>query len=172
MLRLREGEELPLPDTVQAVLAARLDTLPAEHKALLCDAAVFGESFWDGGVAALADGGRDQVPPAMGALVERQLVRPVASSSLAGETEYLFWHALARDVAYAELPKRVRVVKHRAALSWLEGRAEGRGAEFAERLAHHALTALEPAREVGEEAVAEELRRPASSTSSPPPTSP
>ena len=76
----------------------------ATHKAVLCDAAVFGESFSAGGVAALA-GGRtsDDVAAVMAALAERQLVRPAASSSLAGEAEYLFWHALARDVAYAQL---------------------------------------------------------------------
>ena len=76
VLQLKEGEELPLPDTVQAVLAARLDTLPPAHKALLCDAAVFGETFWAGGVAAV--GGRDteEVRSIMDALATRQLVRP------------------------------------------------------------------------------------------------
>ena len=161
LVELKQGETLPLPRNVHAVLAARLDTLAPEHKALLCDAAVMGESFWDGGVVALADRGRDEVTAALATLVERQLLREGATSTLAGETEYLFWHALTRDVAYGELPKRVRVVKHRAALSWLEVRSEGRGLEFAERLSYHAITALELAREVGEQAVAKELRLPA-----------
>ena len=79
LLQLKDGAELPLPDTVQAVLAARLDTLPPEHKMLLCDAAVFGESFWAGGVAALAERSAAEVEAALAALAERQLVRRLVS---------------------------------------------------------------------------------------------
>ena len=61
MLRLKHGAELPLPDSVQAVLQARLDTLVPEHKALLCDAAIFGERFWAGGVGALAGGAQAEL---------------------------------------------------------------------------------------------------------------
>ena len=158
VLRLKEGEALPLPDTVQAVLAARLDTLPPDQKALLCDAAVFGQSFWDGGVAALA--GRDpaDVRSGMAFLAERQLVRAVVSSSLAGETEYLFWHALARDVAYAELPKRARVQKHAAAAGWLEAKAGDRVLEYAQMLAHHSVTGMDLALALGDSDTAAELR--------------
>jgi len=148
VLELRKGEELPLPDTVQAVLAARLDTLPADHKAVLCDAAVFGESFWTGAVAALAGRSADEVGEIVAGLSERQLVRPVAASRLEGETEYLFWHTLARDVAYAALPKRSRIRKHAAAADWLET-AAGEGAEeFAAVLAHHYVTAHDLAQEL------------------------
>ncbi len=161
VLRMKEGEELPLPGTVQAVLQARLDTLPAGHKALLCDAAIFGESFWDGALAALSGQAADQVRTVMGALVERQLVRPVASSSLSGETEYLFWHAVARDVAYAQLPKKMRAHKHeRAALS-LEEKAGDRTADFSQLLAHHFVTALDLARATAEHQLAEALLDPA-----------
>ena len=143
VLQLREGEELPLPDTVQAVLAARLDTLPPDHKALLSNAAVFGQSFWDGGVAALA--GRDpaDVRSGMAFLAERQLVRAVRSSSLAGETEYLFSHALARDVAYAQLPRKSRAQKHAAAAGWLEAKLGDRVEDLAEVVAHHYATSLD-----------------------------
>ena len=146
VLRLREGIELPVPDTVQAVLAARLDTLPEEQKALLCDAAVFGESFWGGGVAALAGREEADVDGVMSTLAQRQLVRPVVSSSLEGASEYLFWHALTRDVAYGELPRRARIDKHTGAAEWLEGRAADRADEFAGVLAHHYLTAHDLAR--------------------------
>ena len=159
-LRLKEGEELSLPDTVQAVLAARLDTLPPAHKALLCDAAVFGETFWDGGVAALSGSNASEVEDVMAALAERQLVRPALSSSLAGEAEYFFWHALTRDVAYGELPKRARAQKHTAAADWLEAKAGERGEEFAEILAQHYVSALEFARAAGDEDVASPLLAP------------
>jgi tetratricopeptide (TPR) repeat protein len=133
------------------VLAPRLDTLPEEHKALLCDAAIFGESFWGSGVATLAGREATVVDGIMSCLTQRQLVRPVVSSSLEGESEYLFWHALTRDVAYGELPRRVRVDKHIGAADWLEGRAADRVDEFAGVLAHHYLTAHD---------LAQDLRRP------------
>ena len=159
-LRLDDGTELPLPGTVQAVLQARLDTLPAGYKALLCDAAVFGESFWEGGVHALASGSA-QLKDALAALVSRQLVRKAGSSSLAGEGEYLFWHALARDVAYDELPKRVRMEKHAAAAAWLEATAGERVQDFAEKLVHHVLTGMDIAQEVGQADRYEQMRDPA-----------
>ena len=161
VLRLKEGAELPLPDTVQAVLAARLDTLPPDHKALLCDAAVFGESFWGGGVAALAACDADEVERAMIALAERQLVRPTVSSTLAGEREYLFWHALARDVAYEQLPRRARVRKHEEAALWIEGQAGERATDVAEVLAHHYVSALDLSRALRDAAVTARLAGPA-----------
>ncbi len=132
---------MPLPDTVQAVIAARLDALPASHKAVLCDAAVLGETFWDGGVMALSDRDRDEVDDVLAALIERQLVRPVRSSSLKDENEYLFWHALARDVAYEQLPRRARLRKHQDAGEWIERKAGERIDDVAEILAHHFDTA-------------------------------
>ena len=148
-LHLAADTDLPLPESVQAVLAARLDTLPAGHKALLCDAAVIGETFWRGGVAALSGCGTSAVDEAMAALAARDLVRPVAASSMVGEPEYLFWHALARDVAYGQLPRRVRARKHEAAALWIERQTGGRRGEFADVLAHHYVTALELARASG-----------------------
>ena len=145
-LRLAASEELPLPDTIQAVLAARLDTLPPMDKALLCDAAVIGESFWRGAVAALSACSPLEVDDAMNVLMGRDLVRPVITPSMEGEAEYLFWHALARDVAYAEMPRRTRLEKHLAAADWLEGAAGERADEFADILAHHYVTALDLAK--------------------------
>ena len=160
-LRLREGERLPLPETVQAVLAARLDTLPPEHKAMLCDAAVFGESFWAGGVAALGGHESGDVREVMTLLAERQLVRPVVRSSLEGEAEFLFWHALARDVAYEQLPRRVRAGKHEKAALWVEESAGERSADFAEILAYHYTSALSLALALHDRALAVKLERPA-----------
>ena len=66
--------DLPLPETVQAVIAARLDTLPPDHKAILCDAAVIGETFWRGGVAAVSGRDAGAVDKVMAALAVRDLV--------------------------------------------------------------------------------------------------
>ncbi len=154
-------QDLPLPDTVHAVLAARLDTLPPGHKALLCDAAVFGETFWRGGVAALSDVEGIVLDEAMAALLARDFVRPVASQTAEGEQEYLFWHALARDVAYGQLPRTVRARKHQAAAAWIAQRSGERRDEVAEVLAHHYATALDLARAAGDAELAAELRDPA-----------
>ncbi len=156
-LHLEVTEELPLPETVQAVLAARLDTLSPEHKAFLCDAAVIGETFWRGGVAALSGCAASEVEEAMEALADRDLVRPMVSASMAGEAEYIFWHALARDVAYAQLPRRVRLAKHTAAADWLRAKA----GERVEELAYHYATALDLARATGDRERAEGLLGPA-----------
>jgi len=160
-LHLRAGENLPLPDTVQAVLAARLDTLPPEHKAVLSDAAVFGETFWSGGVAALAQRSEEEVAAVVADLGERQLVRPASTSSFAGEPEHLFWHGLVRDVVYGELPRGARARKHASAAAWLESKVGGRVDELAEILAYHYVTALDLSRAAGEPVLAESLLEPA-----------
>jgi len=160
-LHLRAGEDLPLPDTVQAVLAARIDTLPPEHKAVLSDAAVFGETFWSGGVAVLAQRSEEEVDAVLTDLAERQLVRPASTSSFAGEPEHLFWHGLVRDVVYGQLPRGARAKKHASAAAWLESKAGGRVEELAEILAFHYVTALDLAQMAGEPELAESLLEPA-----------
>ena len=62
---LRAGADLPLPDSIHALLAARLDTLPANRKGLLTDAAVFGKVFWDGPLVAMGDRDPAQVATAL-----------------------------------------------------------------------------------------------------------
>ena len=145
-LRVESSADLPLPETVQAVLAARLDSLPAGQKAVLCDASVIGESFWRGCVAVLSGRSLAGVDEALADLTARGLLRPVERSSMAGEVEHLFWHAVVRDVAYTQMPRRLRLEKHRATAGWLEGAVGDHADEFAEILAHHYLTALDLAK--------------------------
>ena len=152
------GLARPLPDTVHAVLAARLDTLPADQKAALCGAAVLGETFWCGAVAAVCDLDAAATRAALAGLVARELVRPAATSTLDGETEYLFWHALARDVAYGRLPRKARARQHRAAGRWLEEQTGERAGEFSEILAYHYERGLEYAVAAGDEELAATLR--------------
>ena len=154
---LATAADLPVPETVQAVIAARMDTLPPDHKAILCDAAVIGETFWRGGVAAVSGGDPGEVDEIMGALAVRDFVRPVVTPTIKGESEYLFWHALVRDVAYGQLPRKVRARKHEAAAHWIERRAGERGDEYAEILAHHYGAALDLARSTGDEELAGSL---------------
>ncbi len=135
--------ELPpgfsVPDSVQAVLAARIDLLPPAEKAALQAAAVIGRTFWTGPVYELVAG----ESPDIGVLEERDFVRRRPGSSLAGEREYVIKHALTREVAYATLPKARRARLHAAFAAWLERRAEERD-ELAPLVAHHFAEAVRP----------------------------
>ena len=132
-----------VPDSVQAIIAARLDTLPADRKSLLQDAAVVGKVFWAGALAAMGDRDPSDVTQALHELARKELVRPVRASSMAGEQEYTFWHALVRDVCYAQIPRLARAARHQAAAAWIELAVGERVADLADVLAYHYLAALE-----------------------------
>jgi class 3 adenylate cyclase/tetratricopeptide (TPR) repeat protein len=146
--RPRTGD-VAVPETVQALIAARLDTLGADRKALLQDASVVGKVFWSGAVGAV--GGLDDraVREGLHELVRRELVRPSRLSSVEGQAEFAFGHGLVRDVAYAQIPRADRVRMHEAAAQWIEGIAGERVADHAELLAHHYREALALARAAG-----------------------
>jgi class 3 adenylate cyclase len=153
--------EAALPESLQALIAARLDTLSPERKSVLQDAAVLGNVFWMGAVAEI--GGRDQaeLELSLHELARKELVRPARTSSMEGESEYSFWHLLVRDVAYGQIPRAERARRHRAAAAWIERKAGERVEDLAEVLAHHYLQALELAAAAGDAEQAEELARPA-----------
>jgi class 3 adenylate cyclase len=135
-------EELPagfeIPDTVQAVLAARIDLLPPPEKAALQAAAVIGRVFWTGPVYELVGG-----MPDFDLLAERDFVRRRAGSTIPGEREYAIKHALTRDVAYDSVPKARRAQLHAAFASWLEHAGQGRD-DYAALVAHHYVEAVRP----------------------------
>jgi class 3 adenylate cyclase len=150
-----------LPESVQALIAARLDTLSPERKSLLQDAAVLGKVFWLGALAEI--GGRDpgELEQALHDLARKELVRPARTSSIEGESEYSFWHLLVRDVAYSQISRAERTRRHRAAAAWIERQADARVEDLAEVLSHHYLQALELAEAAGDTKQAEELAQPA-----------
>ena len=135
--------ELPgnfdVPDSVQAVLAARIDLLEPAEKAALQAAAVIGRIFWAGPVYELVEAGE----PDLRILEERDLIRRRMGSTLAGDREYAIKHALTREVAYASLPKADRARLHAAFADWLDRTGEGRD-EHAALLAHHYAEAARP----------------------------
>jgi class 3 adenylate cyclase/tetratricopeptide (TPR) repeat protein len=134
--------ELPVPETLQALIAARLDALPPERKALLQDAAVVGKEFWSGTVAAMSGVGEGEVRAGLHELQRKELIRAAAASSVEHQAEYAFWHALVRDVAYSQIPRPGRARRHRAAAAWLQDLAGNRVADRAEVIAHHYTRAL------------------------------
>ncbi|HEX5936626.1 MAG TPA: adenylate/guanylate cyclase domain-containing protein [Actinomycetota bacterium] len=147
---LTSGEdEIPVPESVHALIAARLDTLPPARKALLQDASVLGKVFWAGAVAEM--GGLDPSPVREGLheLGRKELVRPARRPTIEGETEYAFWHVLIRDVAYGQIPRAIRAEKHLAAAAWIERIAGERVEDSVELLVHHHEQAIQLARSGG-----------------------
>ena len=140
-------EELPLPESVQGIVAARLDALPEDEKALLQDASVLGKVFWLGAAAEIGDVDRYAAEEALHRLERKEFVRRERRPSVAGESEYVFGHLLVRDVAYSQIPRARRAEKHRLAGEWIE--RLGRSEDHAEMLAHHYSSALELARAAG-----------------------
>jgi class 3 adenylate cyclase len=131
--------ELTIPDSVQAVLAARIDLLAPAEKAALEAAAVIGRVFWEGPVCELLEG----MTPDFGILEDRDFIRRRSGSTLAGEREFSFKHALTREVAYSILPKARRGRLHAAVAGMLERFVEGRD-ELAPFLAHHYAESVRP----------------------------
>jgi class 3 adenylate cyclase/tetratricopeptide (TPR) repeat protein len=140
-------EELPLPESVQGIVAARLDALPEDEKALLQDAAVIGKVFWLGAAAGIGGVDRWTAEERLHRLERKEFVRRERRSSVADQNEYVFRHLLVRDVAYSQIPRAQRAERHRLAAEWLEGL--GRPDEHAEMLAHHFASALDLARAAG-----------------------
>jgi class 3 adenylate cyclase/tetratricopeptide (TPR) repeat protein len=136
-------EELPLPETLQGVIAARLDGLPESEKGLLQDAAVVGKVFWASSI------GRDPqaATASLHSLERKGFVRRQRRSSLEGESEFAFAHALVRDVSYSQIPRADRAQRHRAVAEWIDGL--GRPEDHAEMLAYHWSSALELVRASG-----------------------
>jgi class 3 adenylate cyclase/tetratricopeptide (TPR) repeat protein len=143
--------DLQLPESVQGIIAARLDALAPEEKDLLQDAAVIGKVIWVGALAQIVDLPRWTVEERLHALERKEFVRREQHSSIAGETEYAFRHILVRDVAYGQIPRSRRADKHRAAAEWMESLGSERGEGRAELLAHHYLSALDYARTAGQD---------------------
>jgi class 3 adenylate cyclase/tetratricopeptide (TPR) repeat protein len=132
-------DDLPLPESVHGLIAARLDALSPEEKSLLQDAAVMGKVFWSGAVRTDDD--------RLHALERKEFIRRERRSSVAGEEEFTFRHVLVRDVAYGQIPRADRSAKHLRAAEWIEGL--GRPHDHAELIAHHYTSAIDLSPSVG-----------------------
>ena len=141
------GDELVVPPTLKALLAARLDQLDAAERRVLEHGAVEGEVFHRGAVQALAPE-ESQVTPRLAALVRRQLIRP-DKARLAGEDGFRFGHLLIRDAAYDALPKASRAELHERFASWLEQRGDEL-VELDEILGYHLEQAARYKHELGQ----------------------
>ena len=148
--------EVPVPPTIHALLAARLDQLGDGERAVLERAAVEGKIFHRGSIETLSSSVRRSLVPAeLGTLVRKELIRP-DRPVFAGEDAYRFRHLLIRDAAYESVPKSVRADLHERHAAWLEGKANERGVEYDEILGYHLEQAYRFRAELG--AVDDEAR--------------
>ena len=109
----------------------------------------------------MGDRDEESVRAGMHELVRKELVRVARTSSVKDQSEYAFWHALVRDVAYSQIPRSARVLKHVAAAEWIEQMAGDRLTDHAELLAYHYGEAFRSARDDAraDPATVESLRR-------------
>ena len=135
-----------MPTTIRGILAARLDALPAEERALLLDAAVVGKTFWRGALERIA-GGTDGLSGLLGALERRDLILRDTGSIIEGEQQFGFKHVLIRDVAYELLPRADRRKRHARVAEFFEESTAELG-EAAAALARHWRAAGAPERAV------------------------
>jgi class 3 adenylate cyclase/tetratricopeptide (TPR) repeat protein len=128
-----------VPDSVQAVLAGRIDLLRPLDKAGLQAASVIGRTFWPSPVRELLD----VADLDFSALEEREFISRLLASSLEGHLEFAFKHELTREVAYGSLLKARRARLHAAFAQWLERVGEGRD-DWAPLIGHHYAEAVRP----------------------------
>jgi class 3 adenylate cyclase/tetratricopeptide (TPR) repeat protein len=130
-------ESVAVPPTIQALLAARLDRLGSNERAVIERASVEGKVFHRGGVVELSPTeARGDVGGHLQTLVRKELVRPDAAE-LPGEDAFRFRHLLIRDAAYDGMPKELRAELHERFASWLERAAANRRVEYEEILGYH-----------------------------------
>ena len=160
---LREDEELDrIPDSVQALIAARIDRLRAGEKRVLQSAALIGRVFWRGALDRLVPD--LEVDSLLDGLLEREFVVPEELSTISGDRAFRFKHVLIRDVAYSGMSKALRAQEHRAFADWVDEHARDElagirayhldhaaqllvelGGAVSDELAHDAAAALEQA---------------------------
>jgi predicted ATPase len=133
---------VPVPATISALLAARLDRVDAEERAVLERASVAGQVFDRRAVEALSpEPARPAVGPQLATLTRRELIRRDTTDGVedgAGPAEtFRFRHLLIRDVTYEALPKRRRAELHERLAGWLERGADDQVPEQGEIVGHH-----------------------------------
>jgi class 3 adenylate cyclase/tetratricopeptide (TPR) repeat protein len=128
---------IPIPPTIHALLAARLDRLGSEERQVIERASVVGKVFYLGAVSELApELLRPEVGSHLMTLVRKELIRP-DHSDFSRESAFRFRHILIRDAAYNGMPKETRAELHEAFAVWLERLAGARVAEYDEVLGYH-----------------------------------
>jgi DNA-binding SARP family transcriptional activator/tetratricopeptide (TPR) repeat protein len=137
-----ESASTPIPNSVRALIASRIDALPDAEKQVLQDAAVVGRTFWATTLESIAGGA--SVRAALRTLEEKGFVTASPASLLGAEPEYAFSHALKREVAYRSIPRARRALVHAAVATWIEEIAADRQGELVDLIAYHHEAAAAP----------------------------
>jgi class 3 adenylate cyclase/tetratricopeptide (TPR) repeat protein len=141
----KEVEDLEVPETLHALIAARLDGLTAEERWLLQDGAVLGKTFSKGALAAVSGTFGDDVEKLLASLVRKEVLQVQADPRSPERGQYGFLQDLVRRVAYETLSKKERKTKHLAVASYLESDSGFEEEEIVEVVAAHYLQAYEAA---------------------------
>jgi len=138
-------EALEVPETLHALVAARLDGLAAEERRIVQDAAVLGKSFTKAGLAALSGSSEPELEPILGSLVRKEVLSVQADPRSPERGQYAFLQDLLRQIAYDTLAKADRKARHLAAAAYLEEASAGTEHELVEVIAAHYVDAYEAA---------------------------
>ncbi len=141
---------LPMPPTISALLAARLERLTDDERAVVDRASVIGQAFNRSAIEALSAGRLDgRVEALLDSLERKQMVRRGGARTYMGEDAFRFHHLLIRDAVYGALLKRTRAELHEAYGEHLERASGQRAAELEEILGYHFEQAYQLLRELG-----------------------
>ncbi|HKD33738.1 MAG TPA: AAA family ATPase [Gaiellaceae bacterium] len=127
------GDRVAIPDSVQALIAARIDGLPRPARNVLRRAAVIGRVFWRGAVADLSSD-VDDLEGVLETLLLQDFILREPRSSISGEEAYRFKHILTREISYSGLTKSARAELHADFAAWLRERGVE---DLVEIRAHH-----------------------------------
>jgi class 3 adenylate cyclase/tetratricopeptide (TPR) repeat protein len=134
---------LEVPETLHALIAARLDGLTPEERRLIQDASVLGKTFFQAGLAAVSGTPEDELEPLLASLVRKEILSLQADSRSPERGQHGFLQDLVRKVAYETLSRRDRKAKHLAAASFIEEGWGGEEEEIVEVVASHYLQAYQ-----------------------------
>jgi predicted ATPase/class 3 adenylate cyclase len=148
MLRPRNGgwtvvgdlSTISIPPTIHALLAARLERLEPEERAVIERASVVGRSFWWEAVSELSpEEVRPRLTLYLQSLMRKELIRPDYSEGgeVGQDDAYRFTHILVRDAAYREIPKAMRAELHEQFANWIEVKTRELAGEYEEILGYH-----------------------------------
>jgi class 3 adenylate cyclase/tetratricopeptide (TPR) repeat protein len=141
-----------VPPTLTGVLQARLDSLPLRERTILQRASVVGRKFWDSAVVRISESASQRVSEpvsqrigereteiqnALFALQGKEMIFRRKASVFAGTQEYIFKHAILREVTYESVLKRVRRAYHTLVAEWLIEHSGERAGEYAGLIADH-----------------------------------
>jgi class 3 adenylate cyclase/tetratricopeptide (TPR) repeat protein len=129
--------DFDIPPTVNALLDARLEAIPADERIVLQRASIMGKLFSWTAVAELSPKeARPRTGAQLQALVRRAMIHP-ERAEFAGEDGFAFSHVLVRDAAYRSIPKKTRAKLHSRFARWLEAKAQSTFEEYDEVIGYH-----------------------------------